>query len=304
MQISNDKSTPLYLGIDGGGSKCKAVLMNEQNEILGVGLAGPANPTHSFEQAIDSIVKAAQLALADANLPKETLSQLIAGVGLAGVNLPKYFQKVDQWQHPFAAMHLTTDLHIACLGAHQGQDGAVIISGTGSCGYALVDGKQLMIGAHGFPQGDKGSGAWIGLQAVQQSLKALDGLTADSELPALVSTQLDCTDDVSLVEEVAGKNANYYAKLAGLVFAAAAKGDPLATGIIKDGAAYISAVAKRLMQVNPPRISMIGGLTALYTDWLDEQVANQIQPAQQPPEIGAVLFAHQQLQQRQANRAR
>ncbi|MBD1388168.1 ATPase [Neiella sp. HB171785] len=303
MQTNNDKSTQLFLGIDGGGSKCKAVLMNGSGETLGVGLAGPANPTHSVAQAIESISCAAKLALADARLPQEQLSQLVAGVGLAGVNLPKYFQKIEDWQHPFAAMFLTTDLHIACLGAHDGHDGAVVITGTGSCGYALVNGQQTMVGAHGFPHGDKGSGAWLGLQAVQKTLKALDGLIAGSTLPERLLSQLGCQSDVELVEAVVGKNANFYARFAGLVFDAADQGDPIAMAIVAEGAGYIRSVIERLRKVNPPRISMIGGLTGLYANWLDEAISAQVQPAIKPPEVGAVLFAQQQIQQQPANRA-
>lgn len=297
MQVSSNKSAQLFLGIDGGGSKCKAVIMDQNHTVLGTGLAGPANPLHGFEQSIESIQRSTTLALEDANLPASAMSQLIAGVGLAGVNLPKYFDKVNNWQHPFGQMFLTTDLNIACLGAHEGKDGAVIITGTGSCGFSLVNGKQTIVGAHGFPHGDKASGAWIGLQAVQKSLKALDGLKGESVLPEKVLAKLGCHSDVELVEEVAGKNANYYAKLAGLVFDCAAQGDQLARDIILDGAEYVGSVVKRLGQAQPPRISMIGGLTRFFADWLDDDVKSQLSPVICPPEIGAVLFAHQQLSQ-------
>ena len=159
---------PLYLGIDGGGSKCKAIIIDAHDNVLGTGIAGPANPFQDYQQTIISIVESAYLALADAKLVKSEINRLIVGIGLAGVNLPSIFEQMSQWQHPFAQMHLTTDLHIACLGAHQGGDGAIMITGTGSCGYSHINGQATMIGAHGFLHGDKGSGAWLGLQAVKK----------------------------------------------------------------------------------------------------------------------------------------
>lgn len=53
------------------------------------------------------------------------------------------------------------------MGAHTRDEGAVMIAGTGSCGYSFVNGKATILGAHGFPFGDKCSGAWIGLEAVK-----------------------------------------------------------------------------------------------------------------------------------------
>ena len=61
------------------------------------------------------------------------MSRLIVGAGLAGVNMPEYFRIFSEWQHPFQELHLTSDLHVACIGAHQGGDGAVIIAAITSC---------------------------------------------------------------------------------------------------------------------------------------------------------------------------
>ena len=170
----------LYMGIDGGGSKCKACIVDVNNKVLGTGIAGPANAFIDQQQSIHSIINSAKLALVDANLAESDITRLTAGIGLAGVNLPSIYEEMSKWKHPFAKMFLTTDLHIACLGAHQGKDGAIIISGTGSCGYSFVDGKQVIIGGHGFPHGDKGSGAWLGLKGVKTVLLSLEGMAIKS----------------------------------------------------------------------------------------------------------------------------
>ena len=67
------------------------------------------------------------------------IGETIAGVGLAGVNVPRFMKLMQAWDHPFGEMHLTTDIHIACLAAHGGENGAVIVAGTGSVGYMSVD---------------------------------------------------------------------------------------------------------------------------------------------------------------------
>jgi len=293
--VSIVKQQALFIGIDGGGSKCKATIVDANNKILGTGISGPANPLHGYQQAIYSIEQSALLALADANLAEETIKQLIAGVGLAGVNLPSQMQQMQQWVHPFKKMFLTTDLSIACLGAHDGQDGAILITGTGSCGYSHVNNQEFFIGGHGFPHGDQGSGAWTGLQVVSTVLRSLDGLEVESMMNQMLLLKLKCTNYLEIVETIARKPASFFAQLASIAFDCAGQGDELALSIVEKGANYMSKLANKLWLQQPPRLSLIGGLTPVIKPYLDSKVSRCLLPPIHPPEIGAVIFAKQQL---------
>ncbi len=292
---SSSDNNKFFLGIDGGGSKCKAIIVDTNNNILGTGISGPANPLHGYEQAIHSITESAELAVKDAGLVDVELKDLIAGVGLAGVNLPVLFEQMSNWQHPFKQMFLATDLLIACLGAHQGEDGAVMITGTGSCGFSYVDGHPYTLGGHGFPHGDKGSGAWFGFQAANHVLMSLDGLKEPSSINEKLLSLLNVKDGLEMVETIAGKPAAFYAKMANLVFDAAEEGDEVAKAIVTEGAGYISGVARQLAKQKPPRISLIGGLTPRIKPWLDQDVKDKLEEPLCPPEVGSVIFAQQQL---------
>lgn len=294
MLTSSENTNSYFLGIDGGGSKCKAIIVDENNNVIGTGISGPANPLHGFEQAINSITESAELALKDSGLTIE-LKDIVAGVGLAGVNLPALFEQMSEWKHPFKQMFLATDLLIACLGAHEGGDGAVMITGTGSCGFSYVDGHPFTLGGHGFPHGDKGSGAWFGFQAANYVLMSLDGLKSPSKINEMLLAHLQVEDGLQMVEAIAGKPAAFYAKMANLVFDAAEQGDEIATEIVKEGAAYMSGIARQLVTQKPPRVSLIGGLTPRITPWLDRDVQDLLAEPLCPPEIGSVLFAQQQL---------
>lgn len=294
MPNSSDNNNSYFLGIDGGGSKCKAIIVDVNNKVLGEGVSGPANPLHGFEQAIGSIRESAEIALANSGLTI-SLSDLTAGVGLAGVNLPVLFEQMSNWQHPFGRMFLATDLLIACLGAHNGSDGAVMITGTGSCGFSYVKGHPYTLGGHGFPHGDKGSGAWFGFQAANYVLMSLDGLKAPSSINERLLELLNVNDGLEMVEVIAGKPAAFYAKMANLVFDAAEDGDEVAKEIVNEGAEYISGIARQLLKQEPPRISLIGGLTPRIKPWLDDDVRKLLQEPLSPPEIGSVIFAKQQL---------
>ena len=274
---------------------------DENNEILGTGISGPGNPLHGFEQATHSITESAKLALKDANLEHIELNELNAGVGLAGVNLPALFMKMQEWKHPFKQMFLAHDLLVACLGAHHSNNGAVIISGTGSCGFSCVDEQEVMVGGHGFPQGDKGSGAWFGLQATKQVLLSLDGIVEQSLMNDVLLKKLACTDATAIVEIIAGKKATFYAQLANLVFDAAEQGDKVALAIVEEGAEYINSIARALLTRKPSRLSMLGGLTPRLQPWLDKALQTQLSEPLSAPEVGSVLFARQELAKQQSS---
>lgn len=294
MTISSGQQGPLYLGIDGGGSKCRVVIVNADNQLLGEGLGGPANPLRGMKVATDSILTATQQALIAAGMTFNDMSRLIAGAGLAGVNMPQYFRLFSEWKHPFAAFHLTTDLHIACIGAHNGADGAVIIAGTGSCGLAAVKGRVLDVGGHGFPYGDNGSGAWFGMQLVHHVLLQQDGLTAATLLSDLLCQELGVSGTLEIVSHFMHATPTVYARYAPLVFAAAEQGDATALAIVAQGAAFINQIAMKLFELTPPRFSMIGGLAYKLVPYLDNKVQQALTPAVAAPEYGAVWFARQQ----------
>ena len=84
--------------------------------------------------------------------------------------------------HPFARLILRSDGYTSCLGAHGGRNGAVIAIGTGVVAYQIEGDKECKVGGWGFPQGDEGSGAWLGLEAVRLTLHWLDGRGEPSPL--------------------------------------------------------------------------------------------------------------------------
>ena len=295
MVALRDSRDTLYVGVDGGGSKCRASVFDADNRLLGTGVSGPANPLHGYAQTIDSIVRSAARALSDAGLPAETMGHLVAGVGLAGVNMPRLYNEMSAWAHPFKQMFLTTDQHSACLGAHRGGDGAVIIAGTGSVGYSWVNGHSEIVGGHGFPHGDKGSGAWLGMEAVKYLLMAMEGLAEDSQLKTELQRALGTEDPYDVIEMMAGKPSSQYARLAVPVVECAEADDPVAVAIMRDGAAYISDLADKLMESKPPRLAMIGGLAPRLKPWLKPHVADRVSDPLDPPELGCVYFAQQSL---------
>lgn len=285
------QNTQLYLGIDGGGSKCKAVIYCSQNGVLGSGVAGHANVSRNYEEAMNNVLKATYSALENAKLPLESIKSLVAGIGAAGLNLDNCIEQVEQWAHPFKRAFFASDLHIACLGAHNGKEGAVIIAGTGTCGISVSNEKVLELGGHGFPAGDKGGGAWLGLSAIKYTLKALDGIEQLNELTASVLSQLKVCDGNALTQVVTNYKPADYAAVAPIVLDLAERTEPVSLDIVKRGAEYLSAMAERLLICQQTRLCLVGGVAPYMLKRFPDQIKVRVQPTKQSPEMGAVLFA-------------
>ncbi len=294
MANINNQYKQLFLGIDGGGSKCRAVIYCSEKGVLGEGLSGPANVLRGIDKAIHHIQQATELALKHAGFGVNKKAELIAGIGLAGLNLESCMAEILQWSHPFKQAYFTSDLHIACIGAHSGEDGAVIITGTGSSGLASIAGKQTEVGGHGFPVGDCGSGAWLGLKAIELTLQALDGIKPQSSMSSAIVEHYKVSTAIDLAQLVSGFIPADFAKLAPLVIEQANHQDPYAMNLVQTGVDYLSAMALRLVEVQKLPLSLIGGLTPIMAEYFDNRVKSLISPAQHAPEIGAVLFAQNQ----------
>ena len=237
------------------------------------------------------LVEAAQLAIQASGISGLSLSDLKVGAGIAGVNIHCVMSSMQRWEHPFASFALTTDLHIACLGAHEGQDGAIIITGTGSSGVSIVNNQYCELGGHGFVAGDKGSGAWLGKKALSHALEVMDKLAPDSALASAVVEQLECKNTQDVVKLTIEAKPAFYARLAPLVLSLAVTGEPTAKSLVTEGAEYIDKLARRLLENKPPRLSIIGGVSQNLLPWLSDDVQNQMQPPLNSPEYGAIIFA-------------
>ena len=104
------------------------------------------------------------------------------GLALASAELAECYHAMLEMPFPFASVRLTSDAFGACLGAFGGREGAILIAGTGSAGLLYRHGQLHTCSGRGFPISDLGSGAWLGLRAIQQALLCHDGILPPSTL--------------------------------------------------------------------------------------------------------------------------
>ena len=260
----------LFLGVDGGGTRCRARLSDSTGDILGEGFAGPANVRISLEESVRSVLEAAAQCLAQAGA---SFSDRIATcLALAGASEPSEAAAAQAaFETRFAGVLVTTDAHAACVGAHRGEDGGVIIVGTGSIGWAVRGGRSWRVGGWGFPVSDEGAGAWIGCEAVRRALWAHDGRAGWTPLLRRVSADLG-TDPHAIVRWMGSARPRDFARLAPLVLDHAVQEDPAATEIMRLAAGHIDTIAARLVEHGAghgaTRLALMGGIAAGIEPWL------------------------------------
>jgi glucosamine kinase len=285
--------SPLFIGVDGGGSRCSARLRDADGRLLGEGSAGPAN-ARLGDPAIVEVMKACRAAVAAAGLGEEALASMHAGFGLAGTQQDEHRQWVLGRPHPFASLSVDTDSYAAWLGAFKGRDGAILIVGTGSAGLAVVGGRRITVGGWGAEIGDEGSGMAIGRAAIRRSIWAHDGMGPLTALAENVLGRFD-GDPAKAVVWADAAHPFDYARLAPIVFDHADRRDPLALAILHEAALEVERHVTRLLDLGAPAIGMIGGVFPKILPWLAPPLRPylvRVVEGETDAVEGAILMAH------------
>lgn len=288
---------PFFLGVDGGGTGCRARIEDEAGKVLGQGISGPATTRLGIDEAWASIAKAFGAAIEEAGLSVSEIARVHAGVALAGTGRKGSIEALRAIIHPFASIDFVSDGMGACLGAHSGRDGAIVIAGTGSIGLGFADGRDLRVGGYGFPISDEGSGADLGLKAVQLALRAHDGRIGQTALLAEVMQRFH-NDPFEAVAWMDRATATDYAALAPMVMRHADQGDAVGRRIVQDATEQIDTLVRALFEKGAPRVTLLGGLASPLEPWLAPDVRRRLKPADGDAVSGAIILARKSLQAR------
>ena len=283
-------ASQLFIGVDGGGSGCRARVADGHGNTLGQGTAAPAALRFGIDRSLAAVENACEAAAADAGLPAGALRQMDAVIGLAGVGRKGLLEALMARPHPFRSVRYVNDATIACLGAHRGRDGGVVIIGTGSVGLAIINRQEIRIGGYGFPISDEGSGAALGLGALRVALKACDGRISKTRLASEIMTRFQ-DDPLEVIAWMDDATATDYAIFAPLVLDCAEQGDVAALEIVREAAQEIDGLANRLFQCGTPRVALLGGLAQRMQSFLAPNVLAGLVPSMGDAIDGALLLA-------------
>lgn len=244
----------LFLGIDGGGTGCRAAVADVSGLVLGRGEAGPANIASDPVGAAGNILAAAERAL-DAAGGGDVWA---AGLGLAGANAAGAAERLRD-ALPFRRVAVVTDGITAVKGALGPADGVVAALGTGSVFAVQRAGIIRQIGGRGLVLGDEASGAWIGRAVLAAGLRAVDGFAAMTPLLAALVDEMGGPDGV-----VAFSLRARPADFAALAPRVAESGDPAAVAIMARAEADVAEAVGLLRGRDDLPVVFLGGLGTVF----------------------------------------
>lgn len=264
----------LFLGVDGGGTHCRARLVDDTGQVLGEGRSGSGNPRVGIVPAWNNIMDSCLQACDQADVSRDRFSSIRLGLGLAGANQQHEQELVLAQASPFGQRFLLTDAHAACLGAFRGEDGAILILGTGSCGVAYQADQFHIVGGWGFPLSDHGSGARIALDALETSLATLDGLSPASGLTDAINEKFAYQPEQYVLFLDRKPLPKEYGDYTPMVFSFAEQKDPIALHIIERQVRWVTAYLDRLIQLGATRIALLGGVSDAIRPYLPDMYAD------------------------------
>lgn len=267
-----------FIGVDGGGTGCRAVVSDGDGAILGHGQSGSANIVTDPEMSLVNVRTAIDNAFADAGLTQDHYAESHAVLGLAGGNVEGVGLAIER-ALPFAHADVEFDGLIALQGALGDQDGVVAILGTGTAYIMRQNARVHSVGGWGFPLSDLGSGARLGQSLLQECLLVHDGIHEGSALTKDVLDGFANKPD-NLVEFAWTAKPGDFGKYAPRLFQYAQKGDAVARKLLEQSAHHISETLAMLINQGAERISLLGGMAKFYAEWLPQsQQALLVEPA-------------------------
>lgn len=288
----------MWLGIDGGGTKTKMVSYDDDGNI-GQEIVLPT--VHILSQTPKKCIEILKAGVEQ--LDPQSVSKI--GIGLAGYGQDKKIRKEIEdiclkafKNRPFV---LKSDVQIAIEGALDGQDGIVVIAGTGSIALSLKEGMLQRCGGWGYQLGDEGSAYWIAKKMLNVFCQEVDGRLEKTILYDLIKRECHLVNDYDIITFMNNLNHDR-TKIAALAYInglAAKEKDPNALKIYKQAAEEIYKLINLLSKnfKSPISVSYIGGVFqhagSFIIPHLQDQLGNRFNliPPIHTPEYGAYILA-------------
>lgn len=303
------------LGVDGGQTSLKCVIMDAQANLVAHGSSDGVvhlADARGAERLASALRQAVHAAWQRANLPPIPFEAAV--LGLATVE----DDSIEAQHATFIAREVLgvervavySDAQIALLGAHAGKPGVIVIAGTGSHVRGInAKGEVARAGGWGWLLGDEGSAMWIGRAGVQAACHAVDGMGEPTQLVALLTTSLGLEhfNHIKRVVYRGSFGAKEFAALAPIVDRAAQQGDSVALHILEEAGALLArqvhVVFERLDLPPATPVAAVGGafehltllLPAFKRALACQQPKTPVVNPEYPPAIGAALKALQLL---------
>ncbi len=223
------KKIRYLLGIDGGGTKTEFLLTDINKNPLNRVILGAANPVNTGIETTKKILKDGISKVCG----NTGLNEISVFAGLAGGGSGNNQAVIESYLSGFGfgAYAGGSDTDSALELSLNGNDGVVVIIGTGVAAFSQQENIRHRIGGWGYLIDKGGSGFSLGSDALDCAFRHLDGRGGSALMLELIENQTkkplqECIPDIY------SKGTTYVASFAPVVFEAFEKGDDSAHRII------------------------------------------------------------------------
>ena len=295
------------IGIDQGGSKTDAVVMNLQGEILGYHSSrGCYFPSDGIEMAVAAMAEAVDIALKDSAVNFADVEMLVAGV--TGIDYEGDEQIVVEAlasKYPRKPIKVCNDCEIAYYGGSLNTLGAVICAGTGINAAFFTPQKKFVMGD--YLKSSLQGGSAIARRAIETVIEVDLGLFQPTKLTDLFlryskESQVTKLIEKYITDERFAANIRY---LVPKILELAAEDDQVAKKIFDDYATELAAcflAGLRKMDLNDSACDIVlaGSVLKGSTNYLKQKllallsevaIKAQIIDADFEPVVGAGILA-------------
>ena len=235
MSVGIPDSSPLLVGVDGGGTRTRVLLTDGAGHKLArVEGEGSALRPGRESEAAEVIAPLIIAALEKANRVGERPAVCV--VGVAGGGQERAAQAL--WS-ALTALHIADDITVqadainALDDAFGDKAGILVVSGTGSAAFGrALDGRMERCGGWGPNIGDEGSGGWLGRRALGVITAAHDGREPETALLGAILTATECATIEAMIPWAANATPAKFAALVPVIAQVASTGDLRANALI------------------------------------------------------------------------
>ncbi|SHJ38032.1 glucosamine kinase [Shimia gijangensis] len=265
-----DSPHTLLIGVDGGGTGCRAAVGTPTDGVLAKSEGGRANVASDPELAIKNIIDAVTAAAAKCGLTAKQLKTATAHLGLAGVMTAQDAHMVAS-AVPYGNVTVSDDRPTALNGALGWQDGFLLSVGTGTIAAACTDGVYRSVGGWGFHVGDQASGSWLGQESLRHVLLCHDGLALHSDLTRALLAKFQNDPNEIVAFSMSAKPGDYGTFAPDVVESARAN-DLVGQKIIGSGVEYLRKCLNALGFKAGDALCLTGGVGPHYANYLPSDI--------------------------------
>ena len=253
--------------LDIGGTNTRGALFSDEREML-ARAQGPGGALSLGVDTAETAIRGVWQEITEHVATEQRQTRV--GIGIAGNGLTERVVALKQRLSDFAEITIVGDGYGALLAATEGRPGAMISVGTGVAALRLhEDGWTQSISGWGFPGGDRGSGAWIGLQVMSALTRHFDDVTLDPPMSESFVAQalaiIGHTEE-GIQDWLTTGRAWQYARLVPIVVEGCALNDPFCRMVFRSAAQEIADVGRALYPEGDGTVHLMGGLGAAMVD--------------------------------------